>query len=262
MDARITPLTLALAGSLGACGDGATSPSPGNAYLLSIFTAEGDATRNLLALGDTGLAALSRQRSCPSGTSICAPEDVYADFLTSDSSVVALQPIATTDSQGQTRDGHLVHLIGRAPGSVQVSSSGRSVRVDVVATPLPLDSVRARVDPFLCFATQVSDGSGNVRSVNVTVGQQCDFLTLAYRGGDSTAYLPGVVTSSDTTVAEVLVDSAATGYPAGDPWVARQCWGCEVGARSHFTVLARLPGPDSVVVTARGRRHAFLVNVH
>jgi hypothetical protein len=248
-------LGFALAGSPGC--EKATSPGlPSNPYFMRLLTAEGDASQHLLSVGDTGFAYLYEARGCTGDEYICS-EGAYGSFRSSDTSVATLQV---------GYGGHSAQFVGRAPSSFWVSYVVRgwsdSMRVDVVAAPLPVDSVRARLDPLqyagnlLAVAT---DAAGNLVSVTLRVGVIARLRLLAFRGGDSTVYLPGTVASADTTVI-VAICSAPSAYFFLDSGP----WGCRVGPSQSSVgvwILGRSPGTASVTVSARSQRYSFLVTV-
>jgi hypothetical protein len=240
-----------------------------NPYYMAVQTAEGDATRHLLSVGDTGFARLLLQTSCPGSTIYivpCFPSDGWGVLSSSDRLVMSLM-IWNYDS-GPTTDsvGHAAQLVGRTLGSVQLSYSAPafgtqwrdSVRVDVVAAPLPVDSVRVRLGSAsgTYNATPVSDAAGNLVSVTlVSRASALGIRALAFRGGDSTVYLLGALASSDTTVAWVSQDSLPLGY--GVLPFRNRC--CHVFGPTD--VSARSPGTATVTLEARNQRYSFLVTV-
>jgi hypothetical protein len=248
--------TLAATAALPGC-DSATSPTRGAQpiqYVMQFYTAEGDAARYLLLVGETDSILVGSTAACP--------DSIFAVLRSSDPSVVAL--FAPTMRPWGGMPPHCmvwVPFVGKAPGSVRVSVSTLdswkdSARVDVVATPLPVDSIRVRLwpnpPPQPSTVTAVTDAAGNVVSMTLSAciniygyicqGSQFPLRTLAFRGGDSTVYLPGTYEVSDSSV----VGSGA-GMTAGG---GHGLW---LGARSRRTT--------TVTVTARNQKYSFLLTV-
>ena len=273
MNPRLALLAVAFALAVtGATGcERSTSPTfASNPFWMRVLTAEGDATRHLLSVGDTGFAELSAAKpGCTCDFCFCV-EDAYGAFHSSDTNVVALQYLDSTDAMGRTRLGHSVQFLGKAPGSVQLSYSSLftftlepwrdSVRVDVVAARLPVDSLRVRLDPSTntYAVAAVTDAAGNLVSVTLPVGSYVTVRSLAFRGGDPAVYLPGTVASSDTSVAPVAPISP---YWAGTfPWGRRVGWS-SVREGQTATVLGSSSGTATVTVTARSQGYSFPVTV-
>jgi len=253
---------LALVGAAG-CDTKVAAPTSGsNPYHMTVFTPEGDATLHLLSVGDTGFAELYVDKSC---VYVCWPEAAYGEFRSSDTNVVTLQYIDSTGTGAAVR-GHAVRIFGRAPGSAHVSyifasSPERwadSMRVGVVAAPLPVDSVRVRLR-HASGGSAVTDAAGNVVSATLSAGAGLDFRTVAFRGGDSTVYLLGTVGSSDTAVAQASVRSW---FLWDDSWRLPCCRvGISPWESQNASVSAVFRGSATVTVSARNRGYSFLVTV-
>ena len=223
---------------------------------MAVYSAEGDATRHLLAVGDTGLATLTAWEYWSGQGCLTTCEDgADGEFASSDGSVVAP---ARQAFHGFTQ----LRLLGTAPGStvVTATSHGQNVydRIDVVPSPLPVDSIRVRGAPFLpdsSFAA-VTDAAGNVDSVTLPYRASTPaawnyasawLRILAFRNGDSTVYLPMTASSSDSTVVSAI----------------GQCRFAMASCSSlgWITIIGLAPGTETVTVSARSRQFSFVVTV-
>jgi hypothetical protein len=221
-----------------------------------VYTAEGDSTRHLLVVGDTGVATITAfaqgpSRGCLASSGVCT---YGLDGTLRSSDVGVLEP-ARESFHGFAQ----VAVTARAPGAVTLSAtiadSVLATRIDVVRSPLPVDSVRVRLhrqagDSLL---GAVLDAAGNVASLTLPVGSR-DFphfavvRILAFRGGDSTVYLPTIVTSSDSDA--VWVHGTCRFINMSD------CTSIGWATISGFEV-----GSQTVTVTARNRQYSFVVMV-
>jgi hypothetical protein len=218
-------------------------------YSATIFvaTAEGDAARHLLLVGDTGWAATQViDEHCHAWST----EAIYS----SDSTVLTVAP-GVADGHGNT-----VAIIAKAPGSA-VLTVGRggadaSARIDVVPVPLPIDSISVRWGGRMfgdSIFTVVTDSVENLVSLTLPVQGKATLVMRAFRNRDSTAYLPVTLASSDSTVAPVycLCDWVSWHGPCGGAG----------GPGILGVVSGRAAGTSTVTATARQYRRSFLVTV-
>jgi len=214
-------------------------------YSATIFvaTAEGDATRHLLSVGDTGWAATQViDDNCVAWTT--------APIYSSDSSVLTLAP-GVADGHGNT-----VAIIAKAPGStvLTVDRGGidASARIEVVPAPLPIDSISVRWGGRMFGADSVlaavTDSAGNLISLTLPVRGGATLVMTGFRNGNSTVYLPVALASSDSAVASVgcLCDWPSEHQPCGGV----------IGG-----VSGQAAGTSTVTVTARQYQRSFLVTV-
>lgn len=222
-----------------------------------VYTPEGDTTRHLLTIGDTGYALMTALTDfgCVGGTPPCYAEvPGGVEFRSSDSSKV--QP--ATRNMGVS--GGYVVFVGKAPGSVYISARVQgleaSTLIVVTAASLPIDSVRLRqgllnpYDPRLAVTT---DGAANLVSVTLPVRYVFNPRILVFRAGDSTVYLPVTLTSSDSTVVWPWVN--CLGFLTFD-WMPCSNGG---GGMSFFSGVG--PGTTTVTLRARHQEYALLVTV-
>ncbi len=220
---------------------------------VSVHTAEGDTTRHLLAVGDTG-AAVSAAFSSSAGCSPGAVCYAYTEVLlrSSDAAVVSIIPRQSAYLGVDT-----IRFVGARPGSTYIGAAAEghadSELVVVVAAPLPLDSVRVRQccwSPSLYYnqgVTVVTDGAGFLKSATVLRGATLAFQMLAYRGVDSTVYLPLTLALSDSALGSVNGMGNSFSLVRSPP-----TWATFYGLE---------PGTATLTVTARGQQYSFLVIV-
>lgn len=218
-------------------------------FNLTVYTAEGDTTRHLLTVGDSGQAlveAWGRRDGCYTdslGITRSCGGPLPAEFTSSNGNIVS----PARQSVMGFAD---VLLRGRAVGSVLVSATLRdttlSRRMDVVVAPLPVDSVRVQLVPFQgdSILAGVTDAVGNLRSMTLPAGASYYTLINIFRGHDSAVYLLLTFESSDSSIASwgAVCTSACV--------LRREAW-----------VQGNARGTAQLTVTARNQRYSFLVTV-
>jgi hypothetical protein len=138
---RMNGLTLALAAfMLAGCGSGGEpSGSAVTGLSLELHSAEWEADRNLVVVGENASADIATvtDEGCPSDL----PCPISADVELHSSDPNVLSPI-----QQRVRTPATMALVAHAPGTatVTVTADGisRSKRVDVTTEPLPLDAIQ------------------------------------------------------------------------------------------------------------------------
>ena len=224
---------------------------------LGVFTPDGNATRYILAVGDTGYLPVDGSYNCGAAHGYpylrCPIDDGDIEMRISDEHVAIF---ASARSSG------IRTFVAKAPGTIQISAATSGlvsmVEVEVVAVVPPVDSIRVRPR----FASQdsvsvVADAAGNLLAVTLSAVRQdvgvppiyagLSTRVVAYRGGDSTVYLPVTIESSSPAVAGMTIF----------------CWfgelGCNVPKNTMVKGLA--PGTATVTITARNQQFPFLVTV-
>ena len=241
----LATLVTALLPVLG-CGSVSEPTHPIVELSLHVSTAEADADRYLLVVGDTGYASITAKRSAGCIFTDPCTASVDVEFLSSDGSVVApaYQQLTTPAT---------VIFTAKAPGSVEITAAAQgfvqSARVDVVAAPLPVDSVRIRsgLSSFDSAIAIVHDPGGNLASLTLAVRGYAALYISVFRDGPSVR-LPLTIESSDSAVA----------------WVSLHCRAQVVDPTCDITgtwVTGLAPGTAAVTVTARNRQRSFSVTV-
>ncbi len=210
------------------------------------LTPEGDTTRHLLTVGDTGYAmstAVSNSPDCYNPPPCYAEAEV--EFQSSDQSVVS------PGRQSMGESGGILPFVARGQGSAYVRGVvqrfAESTLVVVVGARLPIDSVRVRAAPPTSdsLVEIIADAAGNVQSITLPIGHSVALRILAFRGGDSTVYLPTAFASSDSAVV----------------WVWTLCrvgWmACATPGAAFVSPVAA--GTASVTATARDRQYVLQV---
>lgn len=243
---------------VGACGfilpDDDRPPTPRSypdvQMYLSAFTPDGNATRYMLAVGDTGYVHPNASYGC--GAPFGYP-NLRCDINDGEIVVrIADEQVATflriPDYSGRA-------FVAKAPGTIQISASvsglvstAERVVVDVVAVVPPVDSIRVRRFAWDTSSNVVVDAAGNLLSATLPGGGgSVSTRVIAFRGGDSTVYLPVTTESSDPAVAEMTIF-------------------CSFGTRGchsskHTRVKGVAPGAATVTVRGRNQQYSFLVTV-
>jgi hypothetical protein len=233
-----------------------TGPYPLDGFAMRLFTPEGDTARHLLVVGDSGIATIEAFGWDASCSFNGCHQAVNAQFTSSDEGVVSPGRV---DVLGFAQFG----FVARRPGSVVLSTAAQgqviTARVDVVAAALPVDSVRVRrwAQEGDSLLAAVTDAAGNVDTLtlprdSVPACDWCYHLTtlraLAFRGGDSTVYLPMTFRISDSSVVGVATACRFPGQATCDE--PAQVW-----------IIGDSPGTATVTVAARGRQYSFVVKV-
>jgi hypothetical protein len=252
---------LALA-ALQACGrESTTATNPRSVVsdlVWYVYTPEGDATRHLLTVGDTGYVDMTAMTNngCVGGSPPCyaeVPGGVV--FRSSDSNVV--WPIG----RNMGVSGGWVVFVGKRAGSAYLSGRvqgfAESTLVVVPTAPLSIDSVRVRErhdlnvpDPRVATVT---DSAGNLVSITLPTRYSFETRILAFRAGDSTVYLPMTFTSSDSAFAWPSVNCIG--------WLTFDWMPCTNGGPGLSSVYGVGPGIATITVTARRQQYSFLVTI-
>jgi len=254
---------LVVAAVTGALTQGCESPTepqpPVEALGLVVVSPEGDAGRHLLTVGETGGAEVHAY-----GTETCYEigrgdgpwcQASLKGTLTSSDPNVLLPGQTSFDGSAD------IPLAARAPGSVMltvtVQNRAAGARVDVVQTPLPVDSVRVRwwplpdtsaLGPESVLAT-VNDAAGNLDTLTLAAGGKARLRIVAYRQGDPTVYLPFRLEYSDSTMVGDLNMTRI------DPWDP------EAPPILEELLYGYGQGTATVKVTARGQEFGFVLVV-
>lgn len=245
---------------LQACGSEATTGANPRGVVSDlvwyVYTPEGDSTRHLLTVGDTGYAQMTAMtnQGCVGGPPPCYAEvRGGVEFRSSDSNVVL--PV----ERNMGVSGGWVVFVGKGAGSVYISGRvqgfAESTLVVVPAAALPVDSVRVRERQELNLpgAVVVRDGAGNLASVTLPAGYAFATRILAFRAADSTVYLPMTFTSSDSSVAWPWVNCLG--------WLEFDWMPCTNGGPGSSFVSGVGPGTTTVTVMARQQQYSFVVTV-
>ena len=147
-------------------------------------------------------------------------------------------------------------LIGLAPGTVYIVASAQSFadsqRIDVVASPLPVDSIQVRLQnsPFDESLASTVDESGSVLTVTLPHPGSIPLDLHIFRGTTFVTQIPWSIESTDTGVAFV---STGCRPPSIDPQ-------CDVV--SHWGWITGLAaGSATVTVTVRNVQRSVMVTV-
>jgi hypothetical protein len=147
-------------------------------------------------------------------------------------------------------------LVGVAPGTAYVAASAQnfsdSLRVDVVSSPLPIDSFQVRIQnsPFDESLGSTEDGAGSLLSVTLPHPGSIPLDIRIYRGTSTVSQIPWSIESTDPSVAP-----ASTG--CRPPTIDPQC-----DVVSHWGWITGLaPGTATVTVIVRNVQRSVSVMV-
>lgn len=229
--------------------DSPTMPGPprtGASLGMVVFTPEGSATKHVLAVGDTGSVMADAGWDCGASHGYvnlrCPIDAVEIVVRVSDQRVVQLTV------GGGLYGAH--RIVAKAPGVVQISASTaglvHTIQVEVVAASLPLDSVRVRPSFLSRDSALVEvDAAGNL--IALTRAASISTRVVAFRGGDSTVFVPVTVESSNPAV--------------GNMRIFCEFWWPRCDVPRNTVVDGSGPGTAVVTLTAGGQRYSFRVAV-
>lgn len=254
--ARRAALALAAA-LLAGCGFSFMPDSYGTLSELDfeLSTSEWEPGRNLLVVGESGSVQVAARTHNPSPGQ-CS--DVMECPLSVDVEIRSTDPAVVAPVQQRVRTPARVAIVAHAPGTAVVSAAvagvSRERRVDVVAAPLPVDSVRIWAleggdpsDPPI--ATDYA-GTGQLVHVTLPVMGYAALFIKTWRN-QVEVYMPWTAaTSSDSAVAWLSWMCRA---PVVDPNCQRRFGG------GWVTGLA--PGDATGTITVHNLQTSFAVTV-
>jgi hypothetical protein len=243
-------LAVVLIGLIDCENDGGPNADVISSLSLGASTNEREPGRALLVVGDTGLASVNaeKENDCFLNGPPCAASVEVQLRSRPDGLIAVSQQRVTTP--GQSR------FIGIAPGSAYVVAQhgGRadSQRVDVVAAPLPVDSIRvtAQQSPFDESVSATEDPSGNLVELTLPHPASTPLLTRVFRGTIEVIEIPWTIQSSDPAI--VAANKGCRPVTI-DP-------NCDVVSRWGW-VTGLAPGNATVTVSVRNVQKSFSVVV-
>jgi hypothetical protein len=225
--------------ALGCSGDGASDPTPDiDELFLSVATNEAEESRHLMVVGEVGSANVIAFRHSVGAD----PGQVV--FTSSNPAVAAVSATSFVDAE----------LEARTPGSIQIIATAQGlsdqVRVDVVATPPPVDRIQASLAPISSDVEATYDIEGNLVSITLTAGESAALDLMVLRNGARVTRIPFILTSSQPS-------TVRTDQHCRPPELDPQCdvfgnWGWVTGL---------LAGQSEVTVTVRNQVTTFMVNI-
>jgi hypothetical protein len=184
-----------------ACGSGAESSSTVITSLsLEASTEEHESGRWLLTVGDTGLVNVGAEQTSDCFFDSPCAASVQAQLRSRPGGLLSLSE-ATVTTPGQAR------FVGVAPGTAYVVASAQSFadsqRVDVVTTPLPVDSIQVRIQSSSYDESLESsvDGSGSLVAVTLPHPGSIPLDIQVFRGSSIVTQIPWSLESSASDVA-------------------------------------------------------------
>ena len=242
-------IALALtAAFLAACGSSA-EPSRGVTGLtLAIQSAEWEADRNFVVVGENASAEVESVTEEGCSTEVPCPISADVELRSSDPAV--LSPL-----QLQARTPASVALAAHAPGTaaVTVATGGltESRRVDVVARPLPLDALRVTLVTEWNDLPVQYDLSNNLTWVEIPRGQYAAFEVQSLRSGTEVFGAPVFITpyASQPPITEATANCRPTRIDiqcevVHDIWIYGMASGDDqITVRGRSTCLTGDPGP-------------------
>jgi hypothetical protein len=225
-----------MAATLAACGSTEGPSSAVSLLSLAVQTAEWDAERNLVVVGENASAVIDTRTD--QGCLTDGPCSVSADVevRSSNSAVLSAQ-------HQRVRTPATVALVAHTPGTttvtVTVDGLTESKRVDVVAAPLPLDAIRVTLISAWNDLPVQYDESQSLMWVEVPVDEYGALEIVPLRGGAEVFGVPIYISSYPYEIAQattqcrpVRIDPQCSVF--SDGWI----WGVA-------------PGDAPVIVSAR-----------
>ena len=221
---------------LAGCGSGNEPSRPITDLRLDIQSAESEAGRSLVVVGENASADVATLSD--EGCIFSAPCETSVEVEVASSDPGVLSP-----AQQQVRTPAHVSLVAHAPGTttLTVTADGltRSRRIDVVAEPLPLDAVQVTLVSQWNDLPVQYDPSGSLTSVEVPTGEYAALEIKPLRGGAEVFGVPIVISEYAPNVALTSVNCRAV---RDDPQ-------CDV--YSDGWILGVTPGDAVITVWAR-----------
>jgi hypothetical protein len=218
------------------CGSGSEPSSAITDLRLDVQSAEWEAGRNLVVVGENASASVAALTD--EGCLFSAPCSTSAEVQ-----VVSSDPGVLSPAQQQVRTPAQVALVAHAPGTttLTITADGltRSQRIDVVAEPLPLDAVQVTLVSQWNDLPVQYDPSGSLTSVEVPTGEYAALEIKALRAGAEVFGIPIVISEYAPNVALTSVNCRAV---REDP----QC-----SVHSDGWILGVTPGDAEIIVWAR-----------
>jgi hypothetical protein len=223
---------------LAGCGSDNGPSSTVTDLILEVQSAESEAARDLVVVGENASANLSAltDQGCISSV----PCSTSAEVQLSSSDPAVLAP-----AQERVRTPAQVALVAHAPGSVTLTLSAdgltRSRRVDVTAEPLPLDAIQVTLVSQWNDLPVQYDPSHNLISVEIPDGEYAAFDAVALRNGTQVFGVPitASVYVSNPPITETTIGCRPT----------RVDIQCDV--YSDLWIYGMMPGDDQIIVWAR-----------
>jgi hypothetical protein len=185
-------LALSLSAVLGCAGETSSGPSLAiDELFLSVSTQEGEEGRQLMVVGETGFA-----------TVIAFRQSIGADpgrvtFTVPDPGILRIQSTSGTEAT----------ITAVALGSVRISASAQGqsdeTRVDLVATPLPVDRIQVRLAPISAGVEASYDSVGGLAGITLETDESAALELRVEREGVRVTQIPFELTSSQPGIALV-----------------------------------------------------------
>ncbi len=230
-------VVLALAAVLLTCCGSGTEPSrPLTDLVLEVQSAESEAGRDLIVVGENASASVSAVTD--EGCIFTAPCSASTEVQLSSSDPGVLSP-----AQQRVRTPAQVTLVAHAPGTTTLTVTGdgltRTRRVDVVAEPLPLDGIQVTLISEWNDLPVTYDASHNLTSLELPTGEYAALEIKPLRGGVEVFGVPIVISEYAPDIALTSVNCRAVRH---DP----QC-----SVYSDGWILGVTPGDAEIIVWAR-----------